>query len=287
MGAYVVRIRCESPYLTPWRNGTLWGRMAWAAASGAVPGWAGEDLAVWAGMGELPLVVGDAFPYDEVPVPAACLARSDGAAKRPKALPWPDWLRLCADGTWPDAPAAPAHEVERTHVSLSRETGAAIDGQLRSEVGWQPPEGVVFVAILSEEMDEAAFRALLEVLCAEGWGYGRSYGYGALALRSVERVEPPPDGAHRVALGHLHPTDDLPAEGWWRWASVPVLPHDPATRRAILPHRYAAMLAPGATFAAGDAASGGRFGRVITPDIPGHPGYAHYGVAPAWPVHLA
>lgn len=285
MRRYLARFRCGSPYLTPWRSPTVWGRLTWAVASGAVQSWSIGDWLDAYESGLPPVVVGDGFPESAVPVPAACLARHRGTEKPPGTLAWRDWLALCATGEWPaGARAVPVPAAERTHVTMNRATGTGERGMLRTEHGdW--PERMVLPLWADDSVGEDAVRALLAVLAAEGWGHGRSYGYGHIVLEGVEALAAPADAGHYVLLGHCHPTADLPEEGHWRWAGVPVLAHDPATRRAILPQRFVTMLGPGATF----PSSGGVpafAGEVVSTRLPGHDRYLHHGLAPAWPVYL-
>lgn len=298
METYVVRLQCRSPYLTPWRNCTLWGRLCWIISDGRLPAWDIDTWLDWYREGIPPLVLGDAFPADGVPVPAAFLALSrqrivhslpEGMESPPKTLPWDDWKTLCDTGKFPPTARRPkdedadvlaakngkVHRAERMHVVMDRETGRATDGGLRSELGFQPDE-LLFVAKVDSALGKQGLETLLRELCLEGWGQGRTYGYGHVEFLGIESVESPQPTGWAVTLGHCHPTDDLPDEGYWRWTGVPVRPHDPATRKAPDQH-FTTMLLPGACFAADKSF----IGRTIPLD--GRSDYLHYGLAPTWP----
>jgi hypothetical protein len=171
-------------------------------------------------------------------------------------------------------------EVERQHVVMDRSTGTTVEGGLRTEKGEWPPEGIVMMALLDEALGLESFKKMLVLLCTEGWGYGRNYGYGQIELASIEPLNRPASTGHVVTLGHCHPTDDLPEDGYWRWTGVPVLAHNPDTRRAILPHRFTTMLAPGATFASDQP----HVGQVLHARLPHNDDYLHNGMVPTWPV---
>lgn len=279
MDTYLVRLTCRSPYLTPWRSCTLWGRLSWIVADGRLPGWSIQDWIECYRAGIPPLVVGDAFPYDAVPVPALYLATATGPQKRPKTLLWPDWLELCQSGDWPESPQShKAHRVERMHVVIARDSGTTVDGGLRTEAGEWPAKGLVLLAQVDETLGESGLRVLMEELCKDGWGQGRTYGYGHIELTSIEPIDRPQRTGQVATLGHCHPTDDLPEVGYWRWTGVPVRPHDQDSRRGEKQF-FTMMLLPGACFA---AQTGERVGQAIR--IEGRPDYRHYGIAPTWPV---
>lgn len=280
MDTFLVRLWCHSPYLTPWRNCTLWGRMSWIVADGRLPGWTIEDWVAFVREGLPPLVVSDAFPYDAVPVPALHLAKASGDQKRPKALPWPEWLTLCQTGMWPERVATPRlHRSERTHVVISRDTGTALEGQLRTELGLQPVEGLVVVARVDPSLGRNGLELLFEELCREGWGQGRTCGYGQIEIRSVEPLSPVKSDGWITTLGHCHPTDDLPEEGFWRWTGVPVRPHNPETRKGPVQF-FTTMLSPGACFP--KKADEDWVGRTL--DLPNLSACVHCGLAPTWPL---
>jgi hypothetical protein len=177
--------------------------------------------------------------------------------------------------------------VERSHVVLSRETGAALllddpdrpqkkRGQLRNEVGWQPEE-LILVAQTDDILGLAGLKTLMAELCKDGWGQGRTYGYGQVEFAGIEKLERPAPTGWVTTLGHCHPTNDLPQEGFWRWTGVPVRPHNPDTRQA--PQQFFAnMLLPGASFGT-DATT---LGQAIT--LPGRRDAKKIGVAPTWPL---
>ena len=279
MDTYLVRLRPVSPYLTPWRNCTLWGRLAWIVQSGHLPGW---DIARWVGLtpeGLPPVIVGDAFPVDAVPVPAKFRQGSTRAHKDFKVLPWDSWQALCASGVWPklDQPT-PTPRIERMHVSMNRSSGSSMEGGLRTEIGSQPKE--LLVVVQSNEMDQTGLELLFQELCIEGWGANRSSGYGQLQFESVEAIARPADTGWIVALGHVHPTDDLPEQGYWQWTGVPVRPHDAQSRQGRQDY-FATMLGPGASF----PTNAHHIGRTI--EWEGRKDYRHFGIAPTWPVTVS
>ncbi|MBI2426158.1 MAG: hypothetical protein HYV27_25265 [Candidatus Hydrogenedentes bacterium] len=256
-------------------------------ASGAVPGWSIEDWIQFYREGLLPLVVGDAFPCDAVPVPAYFLASAQGPRKMPKTLPWPQWLELCRTGNWPDPFPDPVamREVERQHVAINRATGTALEGQLRTERGHWPAVGIFFVALIDDILEIQDFTKMLELLCTEGWGYGRSYGYGHIELDSIEPLEQPEPASHFATMGHCHPTECLPEIGWWRWRGVPVRRHNPDTRRAAQ-LQFTTMLDAGATFECASTVFPSHVGAVLFEPMAENGHYAHNGFAPVWPVSL-
>jgi hypothetical protein len=172
-------------------------------------------------------------------------------------------------------------------VVLSRETGAALllddpgrsdkkRGQLRTEIGWQPNE-LILVAQSDDILGRAGLETLITELCKDGWGQGRTYGYGQVELAGIEHLERPAPTGWVVTLGHCHPTDDLPQDGYWRWTGVPVRPHDPQSRRG--PEQFfATMLMPGASFGTDTAALG------CAVALPGRADAIHMGVVPTWPL---
>jgi hypothetical protein len=278
MQTFLVRLGCRSPYLTPWRNCTLWGRLTWIVADGRLPRWSIEDWIEYTREGIPPLVVGDAFPFDAVPVPATYQVAASGPMKRPKTLPWTDWLRLCQAGKWPaDGAKVVTSRAERMHVVIGRDTGTTVEGGLRTESGEQPAKGLLIVAQVDDALGERGLRTLIDELCMEGWGQGRTYGYGHIRLDSITPIDRPEPTGWSVTLGHCHPTDDLPEDGYWRWAGVPVRRHDPQTRMGPI-QEFTAMLSPGATF----AADRDWIGTSLQPAD--RPNYLHYGLAPTWPV---
>lgn len=279
METYLVRIQCLSPYLTPWRNCTLWGRLCWIIADGRLDGW---DIETWLNFyaeNSPPLVLGDGFPADEVPVPALFQMTSGGDQKRPKTLPWDDWLTLCKEGKWPEqmnGKATKTPQTERVHVVMDRAKGSTVDGGLRTEIGWFPKE-VVIVAQVDSNLGKDGLERLFEELCNEGWGQLRTAGYGQIQLNTIEQITPPETGKYAVTLGHCHPNDDLPQDGYWRWTGVPVRPHSKEERKGPS-QLFTTMLLPGTCFASNKPF----VGQTIRWD--GRPDYRHYGIAPTWPV---
>lgn len=289
MQTYLVRLRCLSPYLTPWRNCTLWGRLSWIVADGRLPGWTIEDWIEVTRNGQPPVVVGDGFPTNAVPVPALFLATATGTEKRPKTLTWDDWTVLSTFRRWPERRehAGAIARVERMHVVLSRDTGTALlledpdkpekrRGQLRTEIGEQPSE-LIILAQVDDILGPEGLETLMRELCKDGWGQGRTYGYGNVELISVEATERPAPTGWVATLGHCHPTEDLPREGYWRWTGVPVRPHDVASRRGAT-ESFTTMLLPGASFASDDPTAGRSVG------IDDRKDYLHVGLAPTWPI---
>lgn len=285
MQPFLVRLECRSPYLTPWRNCTLWGRVCWSIASGGVRGWAIRDWIDLCREGLPPLVVSDGLPEGAVPVPAAFLARAKGPAKAPKTLPWRQWLDLCRTGAWPEPLPSRSNgrEAARQHVVINRTTGTALEGQLRTEKGTWPEGDILLVVLADGSLGREGLESVFEVLCTEGWGYGRSYGYGQIALRSIEALDWPAATGAVATLGHCHPADDFPREGFWRWSGVPVRRHDPQTRRGPRAE-FARMLAPGATFAW--EAAPRTVGKILYEPMEGGDHFAHCGLAPAWPITM-
>ncbi len=294
MDTYLVRLKPLSPYLTPWRSCTLWGRLCWIIADGRLPGWKIEDWLECYKIGEPPLIIGDAFPSNAVPVPAIYHALPkekieqllpEGVEAPPKTLTWEEWRDLCATGKFlkpkenTDAMPSKNGKVQRTeriHVVMDRASGRAAYGGLRTEIGWQPDE-LIFVARVDSALGLRGLETLVRELCLEGWGQGRTYGYGHVEFLSVEDAERPESTRWAATLGHCHLTDDLPTDGYWRWAGVPVRPHD-LGRRQGKEQFFTTMLLPGATFATDKTG----IGHAISWD--GRKDYLHYGLAPTWPV---
>lgn len=254
----------------------MWGRLCWIISDGRLPPW---DIDTWLEYyreGTPPLVIGDAFPADAVPVPALFQAAASDDYRPTKTLPWESWLAVCGTGAFPEGSSPPVGDALRAHVVMNRKSGTALDGGLRTEKGLQPRNGLLLVAKIDDTLSHSGLETLLGELCREGWGQGRTYGYGAIRLKSIEPLEVPSGRDLSVTLGHCHPTDDLPDEGYWRWTGVPVRPHDPATRKAPDQH-FTTMLLPGACFATDES----HIGRTIPLD--GRSDYLHYGLAPTWP----
>lgn len=285
MHPFLIRLECRSPYLTPWRSCTLWGRVCWIIASGGVPGWSIRDWIDLCREGLPPLVMSDGLAEGAVPVPAAFLALAKGPKKAPKALPWSLWLGLCQTGKWPEAQPPPTNgrEATRQHVVINRATGTALEGQLRTEKGTWPEGDVLIVALADDSLGRQGLESVLAVLCTEGWGYGRSYGYGQIVLKSIEPLEWPAATGAVATLGHCHPADGFPPDGYWRWSGVPVRRHDPETRRGPR-EEFTAMLAPGASFAWEPAPR--TVGRIVFEPLAGGDHFAHCGLAPAWPIKM-
>lgn len=294
MHTYYVRLKPLSPYLTPWRNCTIWGRLSWIVADGRLPGW---DIREWLDSyrrGEPPLVIGDAFPSNAVPVPAFFHAHPqelDGG-NTPKTLPWDEWMAACATGAIPKNHTGDrqVRRTERTHVVMDRAMGKSLHGGLRAEQGWQPQE-LILVAQVDDALGKEGLDTLMTQLCLEGWGQGRSYGYGAISLTDIHDIEAPQPTGMVVTLGHCHPDDEVPPHGYWRWAGVSVRPHNSGSRRVLMesyndngeerrrpvPY-FTTMLLPGATFISDKK----HLGRTIGMDS--RPDYLHYGISPAWPI---
>ncbi|NUL81827.1 MAG: hypothetical protein HUU60_03770 [Armatimonadetes bacterium] len=280
-----VDLICASPYLTPWRNATLWGRLTWGVANGAAKGWTIEKWLQAYEENRPPLVVSDGFPKEAVPVPALYQAELPHKGKKPKTLPWAAWLELCKNGAWPDVKEEEVPELNRTHVMIGRETGTVGEAALRTEKGWHPKDGILIVAMLSDDLSEDDFRSLVNYLCFEGWGYGLSYGYGAIDLNGIYPLDRPDAGHCVAALGHIHPTDDLPADGYWRWTGVPIRRRDNPALGNQGQLAFAPMLATGSSFPLGhDRAS---VGELRKPDTDSNSKYVHYGLAPTWPLMMS
>lgn len=282
MDTYLVRLKCLSPYLTPWRNCTVWGRLCWIIADGRLSGW---DIETWLNFydeNSPPLVLGDGFPADAMPVPALFQVKAEPRQKRPTTLPWRDWLSLCERGQWPDVPdsnVSRTHQSERTHVVMDRARGSAAEGGLRAEIGWFPTE-VIIVAQAGSTLGQDGLENLFQELCKEGWGQLRTAGYGQIQLQQIEPITLPGSGAFVVTLGHCHPNDDLPQDGYWRWTGVPVRPHSLSERKG--PRQlFTTMLRPGACFKIEQPRPVGGLVR-----IENRPDYRHYGIAPTWPLHI-
>ncbi len=287
---------CRSPYLFPGRNCTLWGRLCWIVAEGGLDGVSLDDWFQSYESGEPYVVVGDLLPYGEMPTPALYRAAA-GLEDVPKSYPLSDWEnairagRLSGTKNGQDLAVV---AVERTHVSLSRSKGSAAEGALYTAEGWYSPGGMVLYALAHEGIGAPGVQKLLEALCEEGWGLRRNVGYGQLKLISCEPMESPKFEGNDlfVTLGHIHPTEDLPAEGWWRWTGVPVIPHDPDSRRAMIdPERednhplsryhFTTMLQPGATFR---GAPQQPFAGAVLKYQAGNRTLYHYGMSPVLPI---
>ena len=288
MNHYLIHIECRSPFLTPWRSPTLWGRLCWLVKSGVLDNWT-IDTWINAFMDSSPpLILSDGLPIHAVLTPAVFLATADAAQEIPKTLPWEKWLELCITGEIPETEKNQRHEpkmetkVARQHIKMDRATGTTIEGALRTERGDMPLDGILIMAQTDDSLGTESLKILFETLCIEGWGYGRNYGYGQIALRSIEEFIRPPGTGNVVTLGHCHPTDDLPRDGFWRLTGVPVLVHDTQTRHALLPWRFASMLSPGATFHADDLS----IGKIISSLIDGNNNHLHNGLVPTLPVNL-
>lgn len=271
--------------------------MTWAVASGALPGLTVEDWLSSYDSGEPLVIVGDLIPADAFPVPAGYRAKQL-EQELPAALPHDAWQQLVSKGRL-DADVRPnpgSLAASRDHVAISRSTGKAADGALYSHHGWYARNGFVLYALVHGMLTVGDFATLLGYVCEEGWGIRRNVGYGAIAIESCDRFDPSAESRLGVALGHVHPTKDLPTVGWWRWAGVSVVPHDPISRGALIAadrttnqplHRYhyTTMLAPGATFAF-DEAVPSYAGTVLRYRVDGTMLY-HYGLSPLLPVATA
>lgn len=291
----LTRLNCRSAYLTPGSNSRLWSRLCWAVASDALPGLTLEDWFASYEAGDPLVVVGDLIPEVSFPVPAMYRA-SRWNDEPPVSLPYPVWEEVVRSGRLQQRPPTSpnVHAVERTHVSLSRSTGRAAEGALYSQHGWYAPGGFLLFALVDDLIGIDGFRQLLEAVCLEGWGARRNVGYGEISIETCEPVVPPSSTAFAMTLGHIHPTPELPTEGWWRWAGAQVVPHDPDTRAALIApdrltnhplHRYhyTTMLEPGATFATGGELGREYFGSVLRYEV-GETSLYHYGMAPLYPV---
>lgn len=291
MTPYLVHLKCVSPYLTPWRSCTLWGRLSWIVASGGLKGWTIERWIAAYDADTPPLVVGDGLPFDAVPVPHLLLesadvdeagkeAQNNHPKSKPKTLTWDSWQTYVQSGQYPaDSKDLTMVREDRTHVVLDRSSGTALEGQLRTESGDQPRQGIFFIALVDDSLGEAGLRELVNALCKEGWGYGRSYGYGALDLYGMKPISLPSRGDYMVTLGHCHPDDSLPQEGAWRWTGVRVRPHDAESRKGPKEF-FTTMLRPAACFKG--QSERGWVGRMMRMD--GRSDYRHYGLAPVWPL---
>lgn len=284
MDTYLVRLKPLSPYLTPWRSCTLWGRLTWIVRNlnerGDLPEWPIDTWIEHYREGLYPLVVGDAFPEDAVPVPAIFHARPQNGVKVPKSLPWKDWKALCREGKVPEAEERKAVRAERMHVVMDRDTGRATDGGLRTEIGFQP-DTLIFLAQVDTSLGKQGLELLVNVLCQEGWGQGRTYGYGQVELVEIEDLPPPAHGTHFVTLGHCHPNGDLPTDGYWRFRGVPVRPHGPGDRKGESQY-FTTMLEAGAIFEGN--ADNGYVGTIVPQKMPNNDAYLHYGLAPTWSI---
>lgn len=268
--------------------------MTWAVASGALPGFTVEDWIDSYNSGEPLVVVGDLIPADAFPVPAGYRAKK-WDREPPESLPYDAWQHLVSSGTLAAERRCDERLLagSRDHVSISRSVGKAAEGALYSHHGWYAQHGFILYALVNELLTVDEFKTILQCVCDEGWGIRRNVGYGALVLESCDAIDPPvSESQWAMALGHVHPTQDLPA-GWWRWTGVSVVPHDPDSRGAIIApdrmtnhplHRYhyTTMLAPGATFAF-DGAAPRYAGTVIRYPVDGKMLH-HYGMSPLYPV---
>lgn len=294
MNHFLILIKCRSPYLTPWRSCTIWGRICWLIKSGVIDGWTIDRWMQESMSDSPPLIVSDGLPVHGLPTPAAFLACAGVDQDIPKTVHWDYYQDLCMTGdpsVLPDKQPSDIR-VSRQHVMMDRATGSTIDGQLRTERGVLAPEGIMII-VQSDSLDRNKLLTIFKALCREGWGYGRNYGYGQLALEFVSDYSRPRSTGSVVTLGHCHPTEDLPKNGFWRFTGVPVLAHHPEARRPKMVHDsdkdtakpewlFASMLAPGATFQT-DAQ---HLGKVISSQIDGNDNHLHNGLVPTLPVKV-
>ncbi|MCL6623641.1 MAG: hypothetical protein K6T17_03360 [Fimbriimonadales bacterium] len=289
----LIHIQCLSPYLTPWRAPTLWGRLAWIIAEGAIPDWDISTFISFYKENQPPLILSDGLPKDAIPTPLhwqSAWAQSN--SKPPKTLPWDTLNALRQNPSQPPREAEGEHERGEREIALwrtaiDRATGKASEGALRADHGWIAPQGILIFALVHNVFTDETLQKLFLNLSAEGWGNMRSSGNGAFKVQSIQDFNPDindPDGF--MLLAHCHPTKDMPAEGLWKLNSVPVLPHHPDTGRPVgplPPPQRATMLAPGASFKEKQPKP---FYGTLLPLGRIHPDYLHYGIAPALPIKL-
>lgn len=286
MNWYEVQITPLAPFRTLWRNDTIWGRLTWAVARGAIASW---DICRWLAAyrdGTPPLVVSDGFPRTGYPLPAVWQTiPTNDDSKPPDVIALDELARLSSGTSHPIVSGQPLRPSPRIHVSLSRTTGCALDGSLYVADAYLPPENVPIsiLTLLDQSLTPRDLEALWQHVASEGWGKGRSTGYGAFQLASVIPLQPPAQGADAfVTLGHIVPNDDLPRDGLWRWSGVKIVPHDPATGLTMLPALFTVALRPGACFR--ETPPRQWAGRMLFHPLTGNPEYARYGLAPAWPI---
>ncbi|GMV36332.1 MAG: hypothetical protein AMXMBFR61_08400 [Fimbriimonadales bacterium] len=286
MNWYEVQITPLAPFRTPWRNDTIWGRLTWAVAQEAIASW---NIHRWLQAyrdGNPPLVVADGFPRTGFPLPAAwhTLPTKDDH-KPPEVITFEELTRLSKGNGHPIESGQPLRPSSRLHVSLSRSTGCAVDGSLYVADAYLPPEDVPIsvVTLLDHGLTPRDLEALWQHVASEGWGKGRSTGYGAFRLDGVTPLEPPAQDANGfVTLGHIIPNDDLPLDGLWRWSGIKTVPHDPDTGLTMFPPLFSVALRPGACFR--EKPPRQWTGRMLLHPLEGHPNYTRYGLAPAWPI---
>jgi hypothetical protein len=287
----LIHIQCLSPYLTPWRAPTLWGRLAWIIAEGAIQDWDIKTFITLYRENQPPLILSDGLPKDAIPIPLHWLsAWAEKTSKLPKTLPW-DTLNAQRQNPPPHPPEAEdksergEREIALWRTAIDRATGKATEGALRSDHGWLAPEGILVFALVHDILSDETLQELFQILSVEGWGNMRSSGNGAFKVQSIQDFNPSiPDPDGFMLLAHCHPTEDMPPEGLWKVNSIPVLPHHPDTKRPIgplPPTRRTVMIAPGASFK--EKQPEPFYGTVLFSSSI-HSDYLHYGIAPALPI---
>lgn len=224
-----IRLRPQSPWLTPWHADALFGCVCWRyselAGDEALHDWLDAFRA-----GEPPFVLSDAFPDGWLPTPALADFEDEPKGKQKR----PGLMTEAAFDLWRQTPGmvlkrpkdadtpGEVRSVRGLHVTLDRNSGTPLEeGGLFELDGAFPAEGApkrfsVFVRGTAEVA--ASVHACFELQALRGFGKRSSAGFGAFSVEPLETcalLDAMGDANGFVSLSHFVPGDDDPTDGAW------------------------------------------------------------------------
>jgi CRISPR-associated protein Csm4 len=296
-------IRQLSGSLTPWHSDTLFGHCCWLIAESEGADALSGMLAACA-QGRPPFLFSDGFPAGFLPMPcggqfvrrneAADKARQLEGMKQAKRFKKARFVTTAAFGDIACGRAISAADIaepevfvwSQLHNTISRETGATLEGGLFAEIESYAPRMDIYV--LADDGWESRLGHLLERLEQKGFGAKITRGKGRFTTESFgpcDDIPAPAVPSGFMTLSRCLPSADMPVAaqyrlyvkygrlGGWRSADRPF-------KRPVV------MLEPGAVFWT-DRPIRRWYGRLATDIHPDYPDAVQCGMAIALPCRIA
>jgi CRISPR-associated protein Csm4 len=313
---------------TPLRGDTLWGEVCWALRETAGEAHLTRLLEQMQAPDGRPFALSDAMPEGLLPRPVMPpLPRREREALLPPDTPPlrglqrlkkarkvrlipADWLRARAatglterditaeclrvsDGT--RAPVPALIEDPRTHVTINRQTGRALEGALfMDSASWSsPPDAPWHIVADPGLLGEPALTEALRYVGLTGHGADASTGMGKFDIEPPRPFDWPdiPEPNAALALGSFCPAPADPARGWWRletrFGRVGNI-YSCRDINGVRPTPFKkplVMLQPGSLLGPATAAGCWRLGRLVA-GIHALPQVVHGAITPALPVRV-
>ena len=289
MTTWRLRLRPRSSWATPLRADSLFGALSWAWVE-LFPESFGKMLPEFAGPGDPPFILSDAFPGDLLPLPLHVRTPVSEKKLKPSIYIWQAGFRdlsTASGSLGADVVDKPFGSGSQIRTAIDRVLGSAAGGQL-FEIGTehlQEKFETLSVYVRSDRYLEQVI-ACFKALALTGFGKKSSSGLGAFELLGepqdcdwLDGVE----GANAfMTLSHFVPAPHDPTDGRWRLHVTYPKFHANAVSNVF--KGSILMLAPGSVFRTDGGSPRPWYGSMIPMSRPEMPKAMHYALAFAAPL---